>query len=685
MAKNVKNNAVQGIVGKNLFNKSTVTRGKYVVNNTGNLADSPNGTHNASDFVELTPNTPYRISGTNEQGAFYDANKNYVIGFTNASSVTMSPPNAYFIRITVLESQFNLAQVEKGAKVTEYEPFSVNLDANTIKTPIPEEKLALNKNIVRGTPSKNLFDKSTVITGKYVSYSNGNLGTSSDGTHNASEYINILPNTPYKISGMNEQGAFYDGNREYISGFANATTVSVSPNNAYYIRLTIKNNQLDSTQLEKGTSITSYESFGAAFNADSIKKPIPEQKLNLGKDIVRGTPSKNLFDKATITPGFYVSYATGNLGILAGYNASDYISILPNTNYVISGTGEQLAFYDTNKVYISGLDFASKLKTTPGDAAYIRINAKDNQLSIIQLEKGITVTSYAPFGALISADQVSFPIPNAEIITKTVKPDGTGDYLSPKLANDAITDASHSKVYNIIIYPGTYTEIEWKLKPHINLIGKSKKTCWLKGELPDTATESEIQANSTIWIDDTNNLENLTITAKNMRYAVHDESSGRKKDWIRNIKNCHIEHYGNQPGKWTSQCAYGCGISSGAKIYAENTTFKSPFAPFSVHNNVDFLKPAFIHLKGCRLEYVERGLTPSSLRVQSLGSETDDIMMLEGCYLNAPIVHNDNPWLGNANATTHVEWQVHGYGNTPNITYSYEFDTGETDTLKFTV
>ncbi|QIW17173.1 hypothetical protein [Bacillus thuringiensis] len=559
-------------------------------------------------------------------------------------------------------------------------------EAKNNATNLENKFSSTEKTKIRGTPSKNLFDKFIVIPGKYVNYNSGSLGVSPDGSHNASDYIEILPNTSFKISGTNEQGAFYDVDQKYISGFTNAAAVYVSPNNARYIRLTVKNHQLDSTQLEKGTSVTAYAPFGAMFDANIIKTPIPEEKLSLDKNIMRGKPSKNLFNKETITSGYYVSYATGNLGILVGYNASDYISVLPNTDYIISGTGEQLAFYDANKTYISGLDFASKLKTTPGNAAYIRINAKDNQLSIVQLEKGTSVTAYAPFGASISIDQVSFSIPNVEIVTKTVKPDGTGDFSSPKLANDSITDSSPSKWYEIIIYPGIYTEINWNLKPYVRLIGKDRKRCWLKGELPPTATDAEVTPQSTVNVKDEFEIKNLKITAKNMRYAVHDESNGVVKNVNHKLYNAHIEHFGNQDvvdyrtaqGKltgqdsaasaWSATTPYGYGASSGMELIHENCTFKSPSRAWYVHNREKFEKPNRNILINCKLINTSSDELARSIVVQNLGSGTNDELILQGCELNGYISVDDNPWIPTElqyQYANHNDITIRGFGNTP--------------------
>lgn len=674
-----KNPLLVGLASKNLFNLNDIYVDFYIANNNGNQGALSG--YIASEFIPIKPSTQYKLSGTTEQGAFYNASKQYISGYTDGGSLPLSPATASYIRITGRTTQISTIQLEEGSSQTPYESFTPKLDNNNIKpNTITSDKMAFTP--LTAIMTKNLFNKATVTTGFFVANQNGSL--TANATYDASEYITIKPNTQYKISGTTEQGAFYDLNKVYISGYTNGGALPLTPSNAVYMRMSVKDTQLSVVQLEEGSVATSYIPYGATLDPNLVKTPLPESAVALSDLIVRGKMSRNLFNLVKTTKDFYVSASNGLIGALSGYRASDYIEVKPNTPYTVTGTGEQGAFYDVNNVFISGFTFSNVTLNTPSNCKYIRLTCKEVQLPFVQLEEGSVATTYVKYGSVIGAEQLDVSIDSVVYVEVTVKPDGTGNYLSPKLANDAITDASKSKQYKVIIYPGTYTDVGWTLKPYIHLVGKHRKTCILKGELSSGATDSDVTNTSTIWLNSTNNLENLTITAKNMRYAVHDESSGSVKDFVRNIKNCHIEHFGNTIGTWTSQCAYGMGISSGANLYAENTTFKSPFAPFSVHNNVNFSKPAYVRLKGCRLEYVNTGLTPGSLRVQSLGSNTDDIMLLEGCYLNSPIVHNDNPWLGDVNAPTHIEWQVFGYGNSP-TTMSSGFSNGETDTLKFTV
>ena len=117
-------------VGKNLFNKDTVIKGKYQNCNTNTndftIANHPN--YSISDFVPVKPNTQYTISGTDvKYHAYYDRNKEPITttGTTNTSFTTLS--NAYYM-IFNLNSTDDLSkiQIEQGTKATEHEPYKEN-------------------------------------------------------------------------------------------------------------------------------------------------------------------------------------------------------------------------------------------------------------------------------------------------------------------------------------------------------------------------------------------------------------------------------------------------------------------------------------------------------------------------------------------------------------------------------
>jgi hypothetical protein len=111
--------------------------------------------------------------------------------------------------------------------------------------------------------------------------------------------------------------------------------------------------------------------------------------------------SKNLFDKGSVlldtginTSGVVSSSPTRHL--------TDFISVLPNTAYIGSGTYTQvvLVYYDSNKTFISAVNTPTKLFTTPANTFYVRFSINSTvtvDYDTVQLELGSTATAYVPY------------------------------------------------------------------------------------------------------------------------------------------------------------------------------------------------------------------------------------------------------------------------------------------------
>ncbi|CAN7154418.1 hypothetical protein LJR044_002510 [Microbacterium foliorum] len=253
---------------------------------------------------------------------------------------------------------------------------------------------------------------------------------------------------------------------------------------------------------------------------------------------------------------------------------------------------------------------------------------------------------------------------NLPSVTLVVRPNpGPGEYASPKLAHDAITDSSAAKRYLILVYPGAYTETEWTLKPFTTTVGVGVYgSVILRGELPDSATDAQIQGTSTVWFKDTARIENIVITARNMRYAVHSESSGAIVDYLHEMSGCHVEHFGNDgarawrtanPGSgmspstvWASDRAWGYGASSGGRERHENTTFVSRLDAWYVHDNADWSKPANHELINCRIIATDPA---GRLRVEPLGSGQTSRVIVRASVNDFLYVNEaDTPWISTA-------------------------------------
>lgn len=112
---------------------------------------------------------------------------------------------------------------------------------------------------------------------------------------------------------------------------------------------------------------------------------------------------ENLFDKnsSTIQKGYAVNDTNGTIFSSSGKNVTDFIPILSNTQYTITypaSDGRWNAFYDSNKMFISGTSGIETF-TTPSNAAYIRMTVSDSNLdSGMQLEKGSSKSPFVPYG-----------------------------------------------------------------------------------------------------------------------------------------------------------------------------------------------------------------------------------------------------------------------------------------------
>ena len=78
------------------------------------------------------------------------------------------------------------------------------------------------------------------------------------------------------------------------------------------------------------------------------------------------------------------------------------LKISGSTNYALSfTTNSRLAFYDANKVFISGVYPITNPIATPINAAYLRFSTTTTLLNSQQLELGDTKTAYEPYGYTI--------------------------------------------------------------------------------------------------------------------------------------------------------------------------------------------------------------------------------------------------------------------------------------------
>ncbi len=269
--------------------------------------------------------------------------------------------------------------------------------------------------------SRNLLNVSAMIPGYYVNQLSGRI--EENAAHSVTDLLEVKPNTTFTYSNkFNLYGsirvAFYDGQKNYISGVFMETTFTV-PADAVYMRLSDMTGYLeDNAQLELGSERTDYVPYNRKIDSGLIQGYTKEEANALllavrNRKIEPGNTtffwaSQNLFDKNAVTKGYFIHQGTGELQENAAHVCSDFIEVDPNTDYTFSGDlGQALryAFYDVDHDYITGAwnpeGITPYTVTSPAGAAYIRFSLYHTVFDRggHQLEKGTEATVYTEFGS----------------------------------------------------------------------------------------------------------------------------------------------------------------------------------------------------------------------------------------------------------------------------------------------
>lgn len=126
----------------------------------------------------------------------------------------------------------------------------------------------------------------------------------------------------------------------------------------------------------------------------------PIEELPYGEGIYStGEHSPNLFNKATITTGFYIN-GNGELVASGGDYYSDYIPVDKNTTYNMSNTNiKRIALYDSEKRFIKRVDAnnTSPLLIETEEGTFVRISRATAYVNDVQFERGTTFTGYKPY------------------------------------------------------------------------------------------------------------------------------------------------------------------------------------------------------------------------------------------------------------------------------------------------
>lgn len=317
------------------------------------------------------------------------------------SALQTSKMNAATTNISAFQINKNLGKFDQTYMSDE---FLQQMLGNTPLNTVPADETITPKKLtfkaVSGEVGKNLFDSGDITQNSYLDADNGSTFALSG--FFVSSFIKISSSTPYVVSPLygGTRVSFYDANKAYISRAADGIRTFVTPSDAFFLRISTDHDFLFTLQVELGTVATGYEEYSIKLQPDSIVS-VPGDKLDKRSVGIAKLSdvefSKNMFNSAEAIRGSYIIWNTGAVGGNAGYFRSDYIEVEPNTQYSRSYS-DQMAFYTSDKTYISGLDSThSQSFTTPAGCKYVRVSAPIANIYSYQLELGAVSTAYEDY------------------------------------------------------------------------------------------------------------------------------------------------------------------------------------------------------------------------------------------------------------------------------------------------
>ena len=415
----------------------------------------------------------------------------------------------------------------------------VDAELSNLKSELINVSDAIRKiNYLTGTP----------IEGYYNSYTGSGIGANAEWAYYP--MFKIDPGFYYIASYNGAHVAFYDENKEYISGILVNNTKSnfdfLVPVNAKYMTYSYKMTSGDQYVLKSTDQIPEY-----------VNPVFKKLDKNISLDLLHFTPilkfGKNLFNKFNLINGYCVDYTDANR---IWRNNSycfcpDYIPVEPSTAYSFNRLCI-IAEYDIDfncVVTNNKTAVGSGTITTSAATKYIRIGTQTSKINELQVEQGNARTSYQPFEYRLKATSVI-----------TVKKDGTGDFTT---IGDAIGNAGENDI--IFVYPGIYEESVHAYNKRVHIVGTDRAKCILSYSGLDYSNPPLEMAKG--------NVRNLTIKATNSgtegtyhAYCVHIDNDNEANEAL-SFENVDFINEVHQ--------AVGIGLRANFTLTFDNCRFKA--------------------------------------------------------------------------------------------------------------
>ena len=214
---------------------------------------------------------------------------------------------------------------------------------------------------------------------------------------------------------------------------------------------------------------------------------------------------KNKFNKSKTLDGYEITDAgNGTIGANAKWFITDFISVIPNTSYSISGkaNGYTVLGYDKNKQLIANFpNEGTSQITIPNNVRYIKLNGLLTQKDTFQLEEGDTATTYEPYKEFTKTLYLNSPLLEGDTIEQS-----GNDIVHMHRYSKVVLDGSN---YNIS-RNGTKdsTKYRWTLYKNDDILKNTNNANILINDRYPLSTP-----NGT-WGNDNNYIEGITINSQ---------------------------------------------------------------------------------------------------------------------------------------------------------------------------
>lgn len=346
----------------------------------------------------------------------------------------------------------------------------------------------------------------------------------------------------------------------------------------------------------------------------------------------------NLYNHKSVIRNVYVAYSSGEEVSVTGdrYGCSGFIPVKGNTEYYIKYGKQQLAFYDANKVYISGLaEIKNRYFTTPINCAYIRITVflSENERQVLSEAIYLTDDSYQEGYKDLSINEAHIISNNKK---RVVVQRNESNFNSIRELIESL-NADIDNQYEVFVPKGRWHECDLKGKKYVDIVGEDMFDTIIYNDGTSTnivpsdyifggnrpLNEIPQSQKHIIFVQDDLSISNVTLEVNDCKYCAHLDNEYYKIAKFNKVIFIAKDNV-NAP--------IGIGINGGQNIEIASSILKIADNSQGIfcHNWNNQRRPSCIRVTdtlfdGCNF-----------LLVSELGSEQDDVWYLTNCRSTKP-------------------------------------------------